>query len=99
MNPNEPIVCSLEPGALRAQRDELLPGLVARADRVEEIDGGYRLRFDAAHLMSIATVIDSERQCCRFLEFRLTVEAAGGPLWLQVTGPAGAKEFLADLIG
>jgi hypothetical protein len=38
MNPNEPIVCSLEPGALRAQRDELLPGLVARADRVEEID-------------------------------------------------------------
>jgi hypothetical protein len=95
---NVPIACSLEPGALRQRRDALLPGLVARADRVEAIDAGYRLRFpDAAALTTVAAVVDAERQCCRFLEFRLTIEAGGGPMWLEVTGPPGTKEFLADL--
>jgi hypothetical protein len=100
MDPNEPIVCSLEPGALGSRRDALLPGLRERAERVEEIDAGYRIRFaDASHLVSVASVIDAERQCCRFLEFRLTVEAGGGPMVLEITGPTGAKEFLADLLG
>jgi hypothetical protein len=95
---NVPIACSLEPGALRQRRDALLPGLVARADRVEAIDAGYRLRFpDAAALTTVAAVVDAERQCCRFLEFRLTIEPGGGPMWLEVTGPPGTKEFLADL--
>src|SRR5262245_56553802 len=99
MTPGEPIICRLEPGALRSRRDSLLPGLLARADRVDEIDAGYRLRFaDAAQLLSVASVIDAERHCCRFLEFRLTVEAGGGAMWLEVTGPTGAKEFLTDLL-
>src|SRR5262252_20275 len=99
MTPDEPIMCSLEPDALRSRRDALLPSLIAHAERVEEIDAGYRIRFaDATRLRSIASVIDAERQCCRFLEFRLTVEAGGGAMWLELTGPSGAKEFLADLL-
>ncbi|HJZ70446.1 MAG TPA: hypothetical protein VKE51_01835 [Vicinamibacterales bacterium] len=99
MTPDEPIMCSLEPGALRSRRDALLPGLIQHADRVEEIDAGYRLRFaDAAHLLEVAAVIDTERQCCRFLAFRLTIEAGGGAMLLEITGPSGAREFLADLL-
>jgi len=99
MSTNEPIACSLEPGALHARRDALLPGLAARAEHIDEIEAGYRLRFaDAALLMSVASAIDAERQCCRFLEFRLTVEPGGRAMWLDVTGPAGGREFLADLL-
>ena len=53
-------------------------------------------------LTQIASVNETERQCCRFLTSRVTVEADGGPNWLDVYGPAGTMEFLAgvfDLIG
>jgi hypothetical protein len=94
-----PIVCTLTPGDLAAQRDALLPGLVERAlERVERPDG-FAWRFEARTdvLQAIAGAIDRERQCCAFLRFELTVEPGGGPVWLAVSGPAGTKELLAGL--
>ncbi|MBI4409686.1 MAG: hypothetical protein HY561_08265 [Gemmatimonadetes bacterium] len=35
-----------------------------------------------------------ERGCCPFLRFELEFEP-GGPLWLRIRGPEGAKEFIA----
>jgi hypothetical protein len=96
---SEPIVCSLDPVALRARREGLLPGIAGRAERIEAIDGGVRVRFaDATLLTAIASVIDAERQCCRFLAFTLTVAPADGPMSLDITGPAGTQEFLVGLL-
>lgn len=95
----EPIACRLEPGALRARRDALLPGIVVGAEQIEPIDGGFRLRFaDAALLTTVASVVDAERQCCPFLAFALMVAPAGGPMSLEITGPPGTQEFLSDLL-
>jgi hypothetical protein len=44
-------------------------------------------------------LIQLERQCCPFLRFQLTGEPGGGPTWLELTGPAGTREFLAREIG
>ena len=44
---------------------------------------------------TLATFIDLERRCCAFLRFRLTVEPGEGPIWLELTGPPGTREFLA----
>ena len=97
---SEPIACSLDAAALRARREEFLPGIAAAAERIEPIDGGVRLQFaDATLLTAIASVIDAERQCCRFLAFSLTVTPAGGPMSLDITGPPGTQAFLADLLG
>jgi len=49
-------------------------------------------------LYTITHVIDAERQCCRFLEFRLTVPAANEPIQLLVTGPNGTREMLQELL-
>ncbi|HEX7088393.1 MAG TPA: hypothetical protein VF198_18685 [Vicinamibacterales bacterium] len=94
-----PIACTLGPGELAAGRDGLLPGLIAKARAVEPLADGLRLQFEATgDTLSAATrVIDAERQCCRFLRFQLTVEQDGGPITLDVTGPAGTREFLLDL--
>ena len=48
-------------------------------------------------LQAIAQVVDAERQCCQFLEFRLTVAAGLGPIVLEVSGPDGTAEFLKEL--
>jgi hypothetical protein len=58
---------------------------------------GVLLRFaaDPEQLEMLATFIALERRCCAFLRFRLTVEPGGGPVWLELTGPPGTREFLA----
>lgn len=49
-------------------------------------------------LPELSEVIELERKCCPFLRFVLTVEPAGGPLRLELSGAAGTKEFLASLL-
>jgi hypothetical protein len=95
-----PIACTLTPDQMGARASTLLPELVARVQEQQDIPGGIRLRFAAESetLRLIATVIDAERQCCRFLRFQLDVEADAGPIWLAVTGPAGTREFLDSLL-
>jgi hypothetical protein len=92
-----PIVCTLTPEQLQTRRSSLLPGVLERADAIEPIAAGYRLRFAASSetLQAIATMIDAERQCCRFLRFALTIEPDCGPLVLEVSGPPGTRDFLA----
>jgi hypothetical protein len=95
-----PIVCELTREAIEARREGLLPGLAARAVERVVTDEGYRLSFspDSDTLQLIGRVIDAERQCCRWLSFTLSVESAGGPIVLTLSGPEGAREFLAALL-
>lgn len=94
-----PIACTLDPGELARRGDGLLPGLVARADSRETLPDGMRWRFAPSSeiLAALFGAIDMERRCCRFLRFELVVEAGEGPVWLDVTGPAGTREFLESL--
>jgi hypothetical protein len=95
-----PIACTLSPEALAARKGDLLPSLAREAETREELPNGVRLRFAASPdaLPRIASVVEAERHCCRFLRFDVSVEPDGGPISLAVTGPAGAKEFLASLL-
>jgi hypothetical protein len=95
-----PIVCTLQPGELNVRATQLLPGVVAAAKARYAIENGFRLEFqpDSEVLASIVRMIDAERQCCQFLRFQLTIEAAGGPVVLEVTGPPGSREFLDAML-
>jgi hypothetical protein len=98
--PELPIACTLTPDALRARRAGLLSDLLRRADGQDDLPDGLRLRFapGADTLATISRAVEAERQCCRFLRFRITVEPDGGPLFLELTGPPGTVEFLAALL-
>lgn len=94
-----PIVCTLGSAELEARRGQLSE-LLAQSNLRETIPKGGRWRFNPKDglLAEIAAAIDAERHCCRFLRFRVVVEPAQGPFWLEVTGPPGAWEFLADML-
>lgn len=93
------LVCTLPPPALEERRRGLLSQLVDAAKDRHAIPDGMRLRFasNSDTLAMIVRVVDAERQCCRFLRFSITIEADGGPVVLDVTGPAGTREFLEGL--
>jgi hypothetical protein len=95
-----PVACTLDPAALTARREGLLSALLRRANTHEELATGHRLRFEAGDdtLALIARTVEAERRCCRFLRFQITVEPDGGPIVLELTGPAGTREFVSALL-
>lgn len=97
--PDLPVACTLSPAALKARKENLLAKLLQRADAHQQITDGYRLRFAAEGdvLSLIARTVDAERQCCRFVRFTVTVEPDDGPISVDLTGPAGTREFLAAM--
>lgn len=97
-NVDLPVVCTLTPATVAIRKAALLPGLVGRADSMEETASGMRLRLPADALSAVLQTVDAERQCCRFLRFDIAVEPDGGPIWLEVAGPSGTPEFLAALL-
>ena len=68
-----------------------------RADvEVVELEDGYAFRHspDRAVLLAVAEFVSNERLCCPFFEFGITVERAGGAVWLRITGAGEAKQVL-----
>ena len=92
------VVCTLTPDTIATRKAGLLPGLVRRAESREELADGLRFRFPSDAWSALAATVDAERQCCRFLQFDITVEPDGGPIWLSLTGPPGTREFVSALI-
>ena len=94
-----PVACTLSPAALEARRKNLLNALLQRASERGELPNGYRLRFAAEDeiLLQIARAVDAERQCCRFLQFTITVDPDGGPITVDLSGPGGTRDFLAAM--
>jgi hypothetical protein len=95
-----PIVCTLTPDALRTRREGLLSDLLRQAADHEQLPEGLRLRFipTSETLSSIVRAVEAERRCCRFLRFGITVEPDGGPMFLELSGPPGTREFVAALL-
>ena len=95
-----PIACTLTPAELHSRGAQLLPGLVARAIGRVPVTNGFRWAFAPTEglLTELAQVIDAERRCCRFLRFEVAAEPEGGLISLEVTGPAGAAQFLDQLV-
>jgi hypothetical protein len=94
-----PIACSLTTAELQERRSKVLQKVTAARMDSQELDNGYVYRFpsDGTWITEIATLVSLERECCPFLRFRITVEPGQGNILLEITGPAGTKEFLADI--
>ena len=98
--PPLPVACSLSEPALAKRRAGLFTDLARRRQEVRWLAEGVTLRYGSERgtLALLGEFIQLESECCRFLRFQLTVEPAGGPVWLELTGPPGTREFLAQEI-
>ena len=92
-----PVVCTLTPETIATRKANLLHGLAQRVEETEHTADGLRFRFPSDALAAVATTIDAERHCCRFLRFEIIVEPDNGPIWLSLSGPPGTREFLIAL--
>jgi hypothetical protein len=95
-----PIACNL--GALspeqRRREQELLAEFRSSRPENRPIDNGYRFEVpNTANFGRLGELLGLERLCCPFLNFRLVVGSAGGPVTLEVWGDdSAAQAFIRD---
>ena len=78
----------------------MLENIRRAVGEVEELEDGFAYSFPSGgeSFRELVDLIEVEHQCCPFLTIRLTVEARSGPIWLELTGPPGTKEFLTSIL-
>ena len=98
-NTHIPVACCLTGPELQERRTSLLQKVSAAVLEVRELSNGYAYRFpsDDHWIGDLANLLTLERQCCPFLTFDLRLEPGKGPIWLEMSGPEGTKEFLYAL--
>ena len=81
----------------KARKGELDNQFRRLAIAYRELPNGYAFQFPAEFdaIKDLAEWIALERLCCPFFTFDLVVEAEVGPLWLNLTGRDGVKQFIA----
>ncbi len=101
MNAEIPVACYLTDKELQARRRNYLDKAAASLLDSTEISEGFIYKFPLkpAILQDLAEIIDLERQCCPFLNFRLTVESGADHVSLELTGAEGTKEIVESLFG
>lgn len=101
MNAEIPVACYLTDKELQARRRDYLDKAAESLIEATEISNGFIYKFPLkpAILQDLAEIIDLERQCCPFLNFRLTIESGTDFVALELTGAEGTKEIVRSLFG
>lgn len=96
-----PIACNLTDSDFQERRAGVLKTVKGGVVETKELEDGYAYRFpsDVSWLVTLAKLITVERECCPFVRFTLRLEPAEGPIWLELTGPPGTKDFLDSIFG
>ena len=90
------VTCKLTSPELRKRKEEVIGSLKKKVLSRSEITNGYKYKFDGndAILDELVTFIKTERLCCDFFDFSLDITGDGKEIWLIITGPTGAKDFI-----
>jgi hypothetical protein len=99
MNAEIPIACYLTDKQLQARRKNYLEKAAESLIDSAELSDGFVYRFPLGEstLQNLAEIIDLERKCCPFLNFRLILEAGSDFVSLELTGAEGTKEIVKSL--
>jgi len=96
MNQTLSLSCKLTSPELQHRKKTVISNLKQLLLEKQELADGYRYRFAGNDSMIdlVTDFIKTERLCCDFFHFNLAV-SSDNTLWLTITGPEGAKSFIA----
>jgi hypothetical protein len=97
------LTCNLDgiPSQERARYSELFESLRHAIRDKRELPDGYALLLEPAQF-SMDQALEwtkLERECCPFLEVEVRWDIENGPVWLDLKGPQGVKDFILNDFG
>ena len=95
------LACKLHSDELRKRKETVLASLKAQVREKKELADGYAFKFSGSDttIDELTEFIKTERECCEFFTFDLSIAGDKNEAWLQLTGPEGAKDFITSELG
>ncbi len=97
-NKDGALVCRLSSPELQERKATVLASLKKKVLEKRELENGYAFRFSGSDEMvdELTEFVKTERTCCGFFTFNLSVSGDASEAWLELTGPEGAKDFVTE---
>lgn len=95
------VACTLTSAAMRERKATVIVSLQKELIEKKELKDGYAFKFKGSDAMvdELSSFIKTERECCSFFTFNLSVAGDKSTAWLELTGPEGAKDFIKTELG
>ena len=100
-NNNTQLSCKLMPEELRIRKETVLAELKTKVLERKELPNGYAFKFTGDDQMvdQLVEFIKTERECCAFFVFDLSISGDKSEAWLTLTGVEGSKDFVTQELG
>ena len=95
------ITCKLTSPQLQKYKTKVIAGLKNDILERKELKKRHSYKFKAIDnvIDELAEFVKTERACCSFFSFTLSISAYKNEVWLKITGPQGSKEFINTELG
>jgi hypothetical protein len=95
------LACKLTTPELQERKATVLASLRGQIIEKKELRDGYAFKFPGSDKMldELTEFIKTERECCDFFTFNLSISGDKSEAWLELTGAKGAKDFISTELG
>lgn len=95
------VSCKLTSPELRERKKTVIASLSKKIIEKKELKDGYAFKFSGTDtiLDELIAFIKTERECCDFFTFGLSVSGDKSEAWLELTGAESAKDFITSELG
>jgi len=97
-NKTADFVCSLTTPEMQQRKATVLASLKKQVVEKKELPDGFAYKFSGEDrvLDELMEFIKTERQCCKFFVFNLSISGDKSEIWLELTGVDGVKDVIAN---
>lgn len=100
LNERAKLTCKLTTPEIQQRKKTVIAKLKSQVLEKVETDQGFKYKFEGSDRMLdlLNSFIKTERMCCDFFTFNLTVSSDTKFTWLELSGPEGTKIFMEQEI-
>ena len=93
--------CNLTTPELQERKGTIIASLRAQLIDKKELDNGFAFKFPGTDnlLDELTEFVKTERECCDFFDFNISISGDKNEAWLELTGPKGSKDFITTELG
>lgn len=95
------LTCKLTSPELQQRKATVITNLKAQVIEKKELKNGYAFKFPGSDKMidELTDFIKTERECCDFFTFNLSISGDKSEVWLELCGDGNVKDFIAAELG
>jgi len=90
--------CKLTTPELQKRKETVLSSLKSQIIEKKELTNGFAYKFTGsdAVLDELTEFIKTERECCDFFTFNISISGDKSEAWLELTGIEDTKDFITS---